>query len=176
MRNVLLAVVAVFSLSGCSWDSFPMPRFLENLFPKKTKVITAKFQKKKRKPKHKTKNPPFANKSQHKTRKNPRPNKLPRPHNVHRIRPLPKTYLYYLHSASLPELRHYLDSGKAAEDLPLEKYILLRERRKGMEEDALLQYGTLKELINAYEKNKDPRFKRRILELMKEKEKEAAGG
>ena len=163
MRNVLLAVVAVFSLSGCSWDSFPTPQFLENLFPKKTKVIAIKAQKKKRV-------------SQHKARKTPLPNKAPRPHSARRIRALPKTYLYYLHSASLPELRHYLDSGKAAEDLPLEKYTLLRERRKGMEEDALLQYGTLKELINAYEKNKDPRFKRRILELMKEKEKEAAGG
>jgi len=41
-----------------------------------------------------------------------------------------------------------------------------------MEEDALIQYGSLKELIAAYDKTKNPRFKARILELMKEKETE----
>lgn len=159
---MILAFLFIFLVTGCSLENLSPTHFFNNIFPKHTKNIAVPSEKT-----DKTKHRPPHISSQKKRAK--ATNRKRRSHAV-KIQKLSKTYLYYLHSASLPELRHYLDSGKAAEDLPLEKYTLLRERRKGMEEDALIQYGSLKELIAAYDKTKNPRFKARILELMKEQE------
>ena len=161
---MILAFLFIFLMTGCSLENLSPTHFFNNIFPKHTKEIVVPSGKT-----NKTK-PTISHGSFHQKRAHATKRKR-RPHPV-KIQKLSKTYLYYLHSASLPELRHYLDSGKAAEDLPLEKYTLLRERRKGMEEDALIQYGSLKELIAAYDKTKNPRYKARILTLMKQKEKE----
>ena len=159
---MILAFLLIFLVTGCSLENLSPAHFFDNLFPKQTKKIVVPSSTTD-KVKRKKSRPPLQKKVyQAKSRK--------RHSSPIKVQKLSKTYLYYLHSASLPELRHYLDSGKAAEDLPLEKYTLLRERRKGMEEDALIQYGSLKELIAAYDKTKNPRFKARILELMKEQE------
>jgi len=161
MQNLIIALFATFLLTGCSLEDISPSKFFDNARPKQSKTSSGPSRKHiqaSRRPKHLA---PSQTKRKH-TRK---------PHRHLSVDKLPHSYLYYLHSATLPELRHYLDSGRAAEDLPLDQYTLLRERRKGMEEDALIQYGTLKELIAAYDKDKNPRLKRRILMLMKEKEK-----
>ena len=147
MRNIVIALLSIFMASGCSLKNVSPTHLFDNFFPKRTKSHLHPSQKKVQ--------------------------ALRRKQNTYaKIHTFPKTYLYYLRSASLPELRRYLDSGKAAEDLSLREYTLLRARRKGMEEDALIRYGSLKELIAAYDKTRNPRFKARILELMKQEEKE----
>jgi len=43
-----------------------------------------------------------------------------------------------------------------------------KKRRTVLKEERLLREGSLEELITAYKTNKDPRYKKRILILMKE--------
>ncbi len=75
-----------------------------------------------------------------------------------------KPYSYYLKSASYEELNTYLSKGESREQLTYNQYNQLKEKQK---EEKLLQSGSLEEVIAAYKKNKDPRFKTRSLELMK---------
>jgi tetratricopeptide (TPR) repeat protein len=75
-----------------------------------------------------------------------------------------KPYSYYLKSASYNELNTYLSKGGAKDHLTYNEYNKLKEKLK---EEKLLQDGSLEEVISAYKKNKDPRYKTRSLELMK---------
>ena len=75
-----------------------------------------------------------------------------------------KPYNYYLNKASFNELDTYLSQGSARDDLTYNQYRKLREKR---DEEKLLEDGSLEELLEAYKKNNDPRFKTRILLLMK---------
>ena len=75
-----------------------------------------------------------------------------------------KPYSYYLKSASYNELNTYLSKGGARDHLTYNEYNKLKEKLK---EEKLLQDGSLEEVIAAYKKNKDPRYKTRSLELMK---------
>ena len=75
-----------------------------------------------------------------------------------------KPYDYYLNKASFNELDTYLSKGSARDDLTYNQYRKLREKR---DEEKLLEDGSLEELLAAYKKNNDPRFKTRILLLMK---------
>lgn len=83
-----------------------------------------------------------------------------------------KPYSYYLYQASLYELSNYLDDPQSAKDLSHSQHNILKHRLSKLKEEQLLQEGSLETLIAAYKKNKDPRFKQRILELMKEKQEE----
>ncbi|WP_295421055.1 hypothetical protein [Sulfurovum sp.] len=78
-----------------------------------------------------------------------------------------KSYYYYLRYASYDELHSYLSSGDARNDLTYNQYNTLQKRRTTLREEKLLRDGSLEELIEAYKKNKDPRYKARILMLMK---------
>ena len=75
-----------------------------------------------------------------------------------------KPYSYYLKRASYNELNTYLSRGGAIDHLTYNQYNKLKEKLK---EEKLLQDGSLEEVIAAYKKNKDPRYKTRSLLLMK---------
>ncbi len=75
-----------------------------------------------------------------------------------------KPYTYYLHTASYEELRSYLAEENVRENLTYNQYRKLKEK---LEEEELLREGSLEELIAAYKQNKDPRYKAKILLLMK---------
>lgn len=75
-----------------------------------------------------------------------------------------KPYSYYLERASYNELNTYLSVGGAIDHLTYNEYNKLKEKLK---EEKLLQDGSLEEVIAAYKKNKDPRYKTKILLLMK---------
>ena len=83
-----------------------------------------------------------------------------------------KPYLYYLHHASLYELSNYLDDPKNRRTLSYAQYHTLKRRLIELQEEQLLQDGSLETLISAYKKNRKPRFKERIMELLKEKQEE----
>ena len=75
-----------------------------------------------------------------------------------------KPYSYYLKSASYAELNTYLSKSETRGDLTYNQYNQLKEKQK---EEKLLVDGSLEEVIAAYKKNKDPRYKARSLQLMK---------
>jgi len=78
-----------------------------------------------------------------------------------------KSYYYYLRYASYGELNHYLSDGDARNDLTYNQYNTLQKRRNVLKEEKLLRDGSLEELIAAYKENKDPRYKTKIMLLMK---------
>jgi len=81
-----------------------------------------------------------------------------------------KPYSYYLGRASYNELNTYLSKSESREDLTYNQYNTLKEKLK---EEKLLVDGSLEEVIAAYKKNKDPRYKTRSLELMKDVQEES---
>jgi len=85
-----------------------------------------------------------------------------------------KPYNYYLHFASLYELSNYLDDPQSRYSLSHEQYRILKRRLTHLQEENILREGSLESLIAAYKQNKNPRFKQRILELMKKKQEEEA--
>ena len=89
---------------------------------------------------------------------------------IKKPREVTKPYSYYLESASYNELNTYLSTSESREDLTYNQYNTLKERLK---EERLLVDGSLEEVIAAYKKNKDPRFKTRSLELMKKVQESA---
>lgn len=85
-----------------------------------------------------------------------------------------KPYNYYLHFASLYELSNYLDDPENRYALSQDQYRRLKRRLDYLQEENLLQEGSLENLIAAYKQNRNPRFKQRIMELMKKKQEEEA--
>jgi hypothetical protein len=78
------------------------------------------------------------------------------------------TYRYYRNQASYTELNRYLESPESDYTLTHKQRKALQERRRTLKETYLLQHGSLEALIAAYKKNNDPRYKARIMTLMKE--------
>lgn len=81
-----------------------------------------------------------------------------------------KPYSYYLSNAPLQELSSYLSSQTTQNTLSDSQYVVLKLRQERLEEEKLLDKGTLEELIAAYKINKKPAYKERIMILMKEKQ------
>jgi len=79
-----------------------------------------------------------------------------------------KPYIYYLKEASYEELNDYLYASKINNDFSYDQYNKLKSRCSRLKEDELLKNGSLEDLIVAYKKNKDRRYKKRIMTLMKE--------
>ena len=75
-----------------------------------------------------------------------------------------KPYSYYFKSASYEELNTYLSKNESRDHLTYNQYNTLKDKLK---EEKLLQDGSLEEVIAAYKKNKDPRYKTRSLQLLK---------
>ena len=94
-----------------------------------------------------------------------------------KILPIPKVrpekpYTYYLHNASLNELSTYISNKATKNSLSYNQYNMLSKRKILLKEERLLKYGTLEELIAAYKINKYPKYKERIMSLMKDKQKQ----
>ncbi len=79
-----------------------------------------------------------------------------------------ESYHYYSKEASFDELDTYLSRGGARDHLTYNQYNKLKERHTALKKERVLHEGSLEELISAYKINKDPRYKKRILILMKE--------
>jgi len=76
-------------------------------------------------------------------------------------------YHYYRYRASMYELGNYLNSPQSRAELTPAQYTILQHRLGTLQQEKLLQEGSLETLLAAYEENHDPRFKRRIMELLK---------
>lgn len=77
------------------------------------------------------------------------------------------SYYHYRYRASLKELENYLNTPESRTDLSPTQYASLQQRLKILQQEKLLQEGSLETLIAAYEKNHNPRFKQRIMQLLK---------
>ncbi len=82
--------------------------------------------------------------------------------------PIEPLYPYYLRQASLTELDHYLKSSKSYSELTNGERQMLTHRLTQLKQEKMLKDAPLEDLIAAYKENKDPRFKARILERIKE--------
>ncbi len=79
-----------------------------------------------------------------------------------------KGYDYYLYRAPVNELERYLGKSKTKAALSQPEYKVLNTHLADIQEEELLSEGTLEELISKYKVNKDPKYKKRIMTLMKE--------
>jgi len=85
-----------------------------------------------------------------------------------------RDYTYYLHKASMQELKQCLTDPTQTRSLSDGEFLLLRHRLEKMQQEDLLRHGSIEALIKAYKTNKDPRFKQRIFEMMKAKQEEGS--
>jgi len=83
-------------------------------------------------------------------------------------RPVEKPYSYYLEEASLDVLLSYITQSATKNTLSNRQYTLLKQRETLLREEKLFNQGSLEELIAAYKVNKDPKYKKRIMALMKD--------
>lgn len=81
-------------------------------------------------------------------------------------------YTYYLKDADLDTLSAYLSQKETRGSLSTRQYKLLKRRKKFLQEEKLFNEGSLEDLIAAYKKNKNPKYKERILLLIKEKQED----
>ncbi len=75
---------------------------------------------------------------------------------------------YYAQEASFHELETYLNDSKAKDNLTFNQYTQLTQRYTVLKDEKMLKEGSLEALISSYKTNKNPKYKKRILELMKE--------
>jgi len=73
--------------------------------------------------------------------------------------------------ASINELSTYNPKNTTKYSLSYSQYRALKQREALLQEEKLLNEGSLEELITAYKVNKSPKYKERIMLLMKEKQK-----
>ncbi len=85
--------------------------------------------------------------------------------------PYEKPYSYYLEDASINELSTYISKDTTKNSLSSSQYSALKQRKVVLQEEKLLREGSLEELITAYKVNKSPKYKERIMLLMKEEQK-----
>jgi len=78
------------------------------------------------------------------------------------------SFNYYANAASYQELDAYLANKETKDALSFNQYTQLRARYTQLNEENILKNGSLEELIALYKTNKDPRYKNRILLLMKD--------
>jgi len=79
-----------------------------------------------------------------------------------------KPYIYYLNDASFEELSAYISEDETRDSLSYQEYTMLKGRKTYLQEEKLLNEGSLEDLIAAYKTNKNPAYKKRILSLMKD--------
>jgi len=85
-------------------------------------------------------------------------------------KPTTKPFSYYLNKATLSELSRYISTTKTKASLSYTQYTKLIHKLDTLKETKLLNYGTLEELISEYKINKNPKYKQRIMSLMKDKQ------
>ena len=81
-------------------------------------------------------------------------------------------YTYYLKDASYYELNNYLSTSEAENRLTSQQYTTLKKRNNRLKEQKLLHEGSLEELITAYKKDNNPRYKVKIMQRIKEIQQE----
>jgi DNA-binding SARP family transcriptional activator len=64
-------------------------------------------------------------------------------------------------------LQNYLSTSDAKSTLSYSQYNTLKKHYSKLQEEKLLREGTLEELIAAYKKNNNPKYKAKILARMK---------
>ena len=74
---------------------------------------------------------------------------------------------YYAQEASYHELDTYLAKKETRDAISFNQYTQLKQRHSKLQEEQILKEGSLEELISLYKTNKNPKYKKRILELMK---------
>jgi len=79
-----------------------------------------------------------------------------------------RLYNHYRKDASYAELNSYLSTSEAKDTLTQHQYAALQKRNNQLKEEKLLHEGSLEELITAYKKNNNPRYKSKIMERIKE--------
>ncbi len=79
-------------------------------------------------------------------------------------------YTYYLKDASLDALSAYLAQKDTRASLSYHQYTMLKRRKTSLQEEKLFNEGSLEDLIDAYKRNKNPKYKKRILSLIKDKQ------
>jgi len=86
--------------------------------------------------------------------------------------PMPsnKPYAYYLKHATLNELSTYISNKTTKNSLSYTQYNMLNRRKVVLEGKRLFKHGSVEELISAYKVNKNPKYKQRIMSLMKAKQ------
>lgn len=82
-----------------------------------------------------------------------------------------KPYSYYITEAPLNELSTYISKYTTKNTLSYSQYSALKQRKALLQEEKLFNEGSLEELISAYKVNKNPKYKERIMLLMKEQQK-----
>ena len=82
-----------------------------------------------------------------------------------------KPHSYYLEDALLNELSTYISKETTKNSLSYSEYRTLKQREIILQEEKLLDEGSMEELIEAYKVNKNPKYKERIMSLMVEKQK-----
>ena len=83
----------------------------------------------------------------------------------------PSHFDYYMQEASYYELDNYLTDNASKDKLSFNQYTQLNKRHAQLKEAKILKEGSLEELISLYKTSKNPKYKSRILELMKEAQK-----
>jgi hypothetical protein len=83
-----------------------------------------------------------------------------------------KLYIYYLNDASFEELSTYISHKDTKESLSYKQYTMLKGRKAYLEKEKLLNKGSLEDLIAAYKINKNPKYKNRIMSIMKEQQED----
>ena len=78
------------------------------------------------------------------------------------------SFNYYANESSFDELHAYLNDTKSKDALSFNQYTQLKQRHNRLNEAKILKEGSLEELISIYKTNKNPKYKQRILLLMKE--------
>lgn len=81
------------------------------------------------------------------------------------------SFTYYIKRASYDELDSYLATSTTKSTLSFNQYAQLEQRYATLKEEKILNESSLEELISAYKVTKNPNYKKRILELMKEVQK-----
>ena len=75
-----------------------------------------------------------------------------------------------MHDAPLDELSTYISQRATRNSLSYRQYTMLKGRKTFLQEEKLFNEGSLEDLINAYKVNKNPKYKKRIMSLMKEQQ------
>jgi hypothetical protein len=76
-------------------------------------------------------------------------------------------YHYYRDKTSYEKLDNYLSGKESEYALSYKERKVLLAKHRTLKKEWLLQHGSLEELISAYKSNRDPRYKSRIMILMK---------
>jgi len=83
----------------------------------------------------------------------------------------PNPFEYFSSQASCEELNVYLSNKETKDNLSFNQYIHLKKRYLKLKEEKMLKNASLQTLITYYKTNKNPKIKKRILELMKKVQK-----